>query len=49
MELVRGEVIPKVQLLLNAAGGSVTTLDGNELGYGKADFLNPDFIARGRA
>ena len=33
--------------ILAAAGGSVTTLDGAELGYGKADFLNPDFIARG--
>lgn len=33
--------------ILAAAGGSVTTLDGAELTYGKADFLNPDFIARG--
>jgi 3'(2'), 5'-bisphosphate nucleotidase len=33
--------------ILAAAGGSVTTLDGAELGYGKADFLNPGFIARG--
>jgi 3'(2'), 5'-bisphosphate nucleotidase len=33
--------------ILAAAGGSVTTLDGAELGYGKTDFLNPGFIARG--
>jgi 3'(2'), 5'-bisphosphate nucleotidase len=33
--------------ILAAAGGSVTTLDGAELGYGKADFLNPGFIACG--
>ena len=33
--------------ILVAAGGSVTTLDGVELGYGKADFLNPGFIACG--
>lgn len=33
--------------ILAAAGGSVTTLDGAELGYGKENFLNPDFIARG--
>ncbi len=35
------------QAILSAAGGSITTLDGKELGYGKPDFLNPDFIARG--
>jgi 3'(2'), 5'-bisphosphate nucleotidase len=30
-----------------AAGGSVRTLDGAELVYGKPKFLNPEFIARG--
>jgi 3'(2'), 5'-bisphosphate nucleotidase len=34
--------------ILRAAGGMVTTLDGAALTYGKRDFLNPDFIARGR-
>ena len=33
--------------VLAAAGGSVRTLDGAELVYGKQDFLNPQFIARG--
>ncbi len=33
--------------VLAAAGGSVRTLDGAELSYAKADFLNPQFIARG--
>lgn len=33
--------------ILNAAGGSVTTPDGAELTYGKPNFLNSDFIARG--
>lgn len=34
--------------VLNAAGGSVRTLDGEALTYGKAPrFLNPEFIARG--
>ncbi|MDH3239768.1 MAG: 3'(2'),5'-bisphosphate nucleotidase CysQ [Alphaproteobacteria bacterium] len=33
--------------ILTAAGGCVETLDGDELGYGKPDFLNSDFIARG--
>ncbi len=36
------------QAILEAAGGSVTTFDGAPLRYGKADFRNPDFIARGR-
>ncbi|MGO8914340.1 MAG: 3'(2'),5'-bisphosphate nucleotidase CysQ [Stellaceae bacterium] len=36
------------QAVLEAAGGSVTTLDGTRLGYGKPGFENPDFIARGR-
>lgn len=33
--------------ILRAAGGKVTTLDGNPLPYGKADrkFLNPEFVA----
>jgi 3'(2'), 5'-bisphosphate nucleotidase len=34
--------------VLRAAGGSVATLDGTELAYGKPGFLNPAFIARGR-
>ncbi len=34
--------------VLAAAGGSVRTLDGAELAYGKPGFLNPEFIARGR-
>jgi 3'(2'), 5'-bisphosphate nucleotidase len=33
--------------ILEAAGGTVTTLSGRKLHYGKRDFLNPDFIARG--
>jgi 3'(2'), 5'-bisphosphate nucleotidase len=33
--------------ILAAAGGNVTTLDGVELAYGKAEFLNPGFIACG--
>ena len=38
------------QAVLQAAGGSVTTLDGARLIYGKASqgFRNPSFIARGR-
>jgi 3'(2'), 5'-bisphosphate nucleotidase len=35
--------------VLAAAGGSVRTLDGSELLYGKASFENPAFIARGGA
>ncbi len=31
-----------------AAGGSVTTLDGAELSYGKPGFENPHFVVRGR-
>ncbi len=36
--------------VLASAGGSVTTLDGKPLIYGKASekFLNPNFVARGR-
>ena len=34
--------------ILIAAGGKVDTLDGNPLSYGKPDFKNPNFIARGR-
>lgn len=37
------------QAVLEAAGGSVLTLDGQRLSYGKPRFLNPGFIARGRA
>ena len=33
--------------ILQAAGGSVSTLDGHKLLYGKPGFLNPHFIARG--
>ncbi|HKT19494.1 MAG TPA: 3'(2'),5'-bisphosphate nucleotidase CysQ [Stellaceae bacterium] len=36
------------QAILEAAGGSVTTLDGAPLRYGKPLFRNPGFIARGR-
>ena len=34
--------------VLRAAGGSVRTIGGAPLGYGKAGFLNPEFIAYGR-
>jgi 3'(2'), 5'-bisphosphate nucleotidase len=34
--------------VLAAAGGSVTTLDGVPLFYGKADIRNPHFVARGK-
>jgi 3'(2'), 5'-bisphosphate nucleotidase len=34
--------------VLAAAGGSVRTLDGRDLAYGKPGFRNPEFIARGR-
>jgi 3'(2'), 5'-bisphosphate nucleotidase len=33
--------------ILNAAGGQLTTLSGQELLYGKPGFRNPDFVARG--
>ena len=33
--------------LLRAAGGRVTTMDGEELAYGKPDFENPHFVATG--
>ena len=33
--------------VLAAAGGSVRTLDGADLLYGKPEFENPHFIARG--
>ena len=33
--------------VLAAAGGSVCTLDGEPLGYGKPGLDNPDFVARG--
>ena len=34
--------------LLAAAGGSVRDMDGRELRYGKAGFVNPPFVACGR-
>jgi 3'(2'), 5'-bisphosphate nucleotidase len=34
--------------VLLAAGGEVVTFDGKPLGYGKAGFRNPDFLARGK-
>ena len=36
------------QAVLEAAGGSVRTLDGGPLGYGKPGWENPHFICRGR-
>ena len=33
--------------VLRAAGGRVTDLHGNELGYGKPGFENPHFVASG--
>lgn len=38
------------QAILEAAGGSVTTLEGARLGYGKSEnrYLNPGFVAWGR-
>jgi 3'(2'), 5'-bisphosphate nucleotidase len=35
--------------VLLAAGGSVSTTDGQPLTYGKPQFENPHFIARGAA
>lgn len=35
--------------VLAAAGGTVRTLDGDALGYGKPGFENPHFVARGGA
>jgi 3'(2'), 5'-bisphosphate nucleotidase len=37
------------QAVLEAAGGTVETLDGHPFVYGKADFANPGFVARGSA
>lgn len=37
------------QAVLEAAGGTVTTLSGSPLRYGKPRFLNTGFIARGRS
>lgn len=34
--------------ILLAAGGKVETLDGKNLTYGKSDFANDAFIARGK-
>jgi 3'(2'), 5'-bisphosphate nucleotidase len=36
------------QAILEQAGGTVLTLSGTRLAYGKPGFRNPDFIARGR-
>ena len=36
------------QAILEQSGGSVLTLSGARLSYGKPGFANPDFIARGR-
>jgi 3'(2'), 5'-bisphosphate nucleotidase len=36
------------QAILEAAGGTVTTLDGEPFLYGKPGFLNSHFVARGR-
>lgn len=36
------------QAILEGAGGSVNNLEGQRLQYGKADILNPHFVARGR-
>jgi 3'(2'), 5'-bisphosphate nucleotidase len=37
------------QAILEAAGGSVVDRQGRRLGYGKPRFLNPPFVAKGRA
>ena len=39
------------QAILEAAGGSVTLVDGTPMTYGHAErrFLNPDYVARGRS
>ena len=34
--------------ILNAAGGSITQIDGSSFLYGKNDIINPAFIAKGR-
>lgn len=34
--------------ILRAAGGSVKTMDGADMTYGKPQFLNPPFVARGK-
>jgi 3'(2'), 5'-bisphosphate nucleotidase len=36
------------QAILEAAGGSVVTLEGAPFVYGKPKYLNPGFIAHGR-
>jgi 3'(2'), 5'-bisphosphate nucleotidase len=36
------------QAILEAAGGSVSNLDGSRLAYGKPEYRNSGFIARGR-
>ena len=54
-ELVAGDVRAQAEqvmrnmgAVLEAAGGSVETVDGAPLRYGKAGFTNPHFIAFGR-
>jgi 3'(2'), 5'-bisphosphate nucleotidase len=37
------------QAIVEAAGGTVTTLDGQSMRYGKPGFLNPGFIALGQS
>jgi 3'(2'), 5'-bisphosphate nucleotidase len=37
------------QALVEAAGGSVTMLDGTPFRYGKVGFRNPGFVVRGRS
>ncbi len=37
------------EAILVAAGGSLHTMEGRPLAYGKAGYLNPDFVARGRS
>ncbi|HEY7990450.1 MAG TPA: 3'(2'),5'-bisphosphate nucleotidase CysQ [Stellaceae bacterium] len=37
------------QAILESAGGSVSTLEGTRLAYGKPEYRNSSFIARGRA
>jgi 3'(2'), 5'-bisphosphate nucleotidase len=36
------------QAVLEAAGGTVRTFDGEELGYGKPGWENPHFVCTGR-
>jgi 3'(2'), 5'-bisphosphate nucleotidase len=36
------------QAVVEAAGGTVQTLDGELLGYGKSGWDNPDFVCSGQ-